>query len=113
MVGFVIPVVGFFGNQTWRLVVSYGVVAVYGVASALFVYAWIRNRLWEYLCGALLLVAVLLISRIYGLSIISISGAIVGLTVFMILSLVLGISFLIRWRRWMRALPEGVKNGEE
>ena len=113
IVGFVIPVVGFFGNQAWRLVVSYGVVAVYGVASALYVYAWIRNRLWEYLFGALLLLIVLSISRIYGLSIISISGAIVGLSVLTILSLVIGISFLIRWRKWVRALPEGVKNGEE
>ena len=109
--GIAMPIVG--RTTHGYSIITYGMVAFLGLIVALTVYSWIRTMLWEYGFMALVLILVPVSLRFISIEIWSASGVFLLLMFGTLLSLVLGASFFLRWRRWMRSLPQNVKSEEE
>jgi hypothetical protein len=88
-------------------------VVMFCIIGPLAAYWWIQTQLWEFVFEAFLLTSVLVYLWLAHVETSSAQATYLLLITITLLMLVIGFSFFIRWRRWVRSLPMDVKAGEE
>ncbi len=112
--GVVIAFSTFARTTSWFGVFSHGAsICCFFLVVSGFVYAWFKTRLWEYLFGGFLVFLIPIAFWCTHAKAGSASHLIIFLLFSALFFLVQGISCFIRWRRWMKSLPETVKAGGE